>query len=327
VNAAHIKAVPERKTDVRDCEWIADLLAHGPLKGSFVPHESIRGLRDLTRYRKSLIDERARVVNRLHKLLETANIKLTSVATDVMGVSAQAMLGALLEGTTDPEVLAHLARGKLRTKLPEPKKALKGRFRDHHRLMLSAILSHIEFLDEAISHISEEVAMRILPFRNETEMLDMITGLNQRTVEVVISEIGVDMSRFTTDRHLASWAGVCPGNNESAGKRKTGNTRKGNIWLRRALIQAAQFCIRTDTYLAAQYHRLVPRRGTQKATMAVAHSILVIIYHVLKDKVPYQDLGSDYFSRINRTHVERHHIRRLESLGYKVHLEPLEAAA
>jgi transposase len=217
VNAAHIKAVPGRKTDVRDCEWIADLLAHGLLKGSFVPPESIRDLRDLTRYRKSLIDERAREVNRLHKLLETANIKLTSVATDVMGVSAQAMLGALLEGTTDPEILTHLARGKLRLKLPELKKALEGRFRDHHRLMLSAILSHIEFLDEAINHISEEVAARILPFRNEVEMLDMITGLNQRTVEVVISEIGMDMSRFPTDRHLASWAGLCPGNNESAG--------------------------------------------------------------------------------------------------------------
>lgn len=327
VNAAHIKAVPGRKTDVRDCEWIADLLAHGLLKGSFIPPDSIRDLRDLTRYRKSLIDERAREVNRLHKLLESANIKLTAVATDVMGVSAQAMLAALLEGTNDPDVLANLARGKLRSKLPELKQALLGRFRTHHRVMLGAILTHIEFLDAAIDDITTEVAVRTLPFTKEIELLDGIPGIDRRTAEVVISEIGLDMGRFPSDRHLASWAGLCPGNNESAGKRKSGKTRKGNIWLRRGLIQAAQSCIRTDTYLGAQYHRLVPRRGKHKAVTAVAHSILVIIYHVLNDKVPYRELGPDHFSRISRTHVERHHIKRLESLGYKVHLEPLEVAA
>lgn len=327
VNAAHIKAVPGRKTDVRDCEWIADLLAHGLLKGSFVPPDSIRDLRDLTRYRKSLIDERAREVNRLHKLLESANIKLAAVATDIMGVSAQAMLGALLEGTTDPHVMADLARGKLRTKLPALKHALEGRFRAHHRVMLGAILTHIDFLDQAIEDIGKEVAERILPFTKACELLDGIPGVNQRTAETVIAEIGTDMARFPSDRHIASWAGLCPGNRESAGKRRSGKTRKGNIWLRRALVQAAQSCIRTDTYPGSLYHRLVPRRGKQKAVVAVAHSILVIIYHMLKDNVPYRELGPNYLALLHRTHVERHHVKRLESLGYKVHLESIEEAA
>ncbi len=327
VNAAHIKRVPGRKTDVKDCEWIADLLAHGLLKGSFVPTDAFRDLRDLTRYRKALIDERVREVNRLHKLLETANIKLTSVATDVMGVSAQAMLGALLEGTTDPEVLANLARGKLRSKLPELKKALEGRLRAHHRLMLSAILSHIEFLDEAINHISEEVAARILPFLQDLDLLDGIPGVDRRTAAVTIAEIGVDMSVFPTGGHLASWAALCPGNNESAGKHKSGKTRKGNVWLRRTLIQAAQASIRTDTYLSAQYHRLVARRGKKKAVVAVAHSILVIMYHILKYKVPYKDLGSDYLDKTNAAHIRKYCIKRLEGLGLKVIVEPLEEAA
>jgi transposase len=327
VNAAHIKAVPGRKTDVKDCEWIADLLAHGLLKGSFIPPDSIRDLRDLTRYRKSLVDERTREVNRLHKLLESANIKLTSVASDIMGVSAQAMLAALLEGTNDPDVLANLAKGRLRSKLPELKKALEGRFRLHHRAVLGAILAHIDFLDQTIDDLGKEIATRTLPFATEIELLDGITGVNLKTVEVIISEIGVDMSKFPSDHHLASWSGICPGNNESAGKRKSGKTRKGNIWLRRALTEAAKSCVRTDTYLGAQYRRLVPRRGANRATVAVAHSLLVIIYHILKNKVPYRVLGPDYFSRLNRSHVEKHHVKRLESLGYKVHLEPAKEAA
>lgn len=328
VNAAHIKAVPGRKTDVRDCEWIANLLAHGLLKAGFVPPKEIRDLRDLSRYRTSLIDERAREVNRLHKLLETANIKLTSVATDSMGVSAQAMLQALLEGTTDPHILADLARGRLRKKLPELRKALEGRFTPHHRLLLETILAHIDFLDETIAGLGKEVAVCLAPFAREAELLDGVTGINMRTAEVIISEIGVTMDSFPSEKHLASWAGICPGNNESAGKRRSGKTRKGNPYLRRVLIQAAQACGNSkDSYLGAQYHRIAKRRGKKKAIIAVAHSILVIVYHILKYKIPFQDLGGDYFDRLNKAHLVRYHQKRLQGLGFKVTIESLEEAA
>ena len=328
VNAAHIKAVPGRKTDVRDCEWIADLLAHGLLKASFIPPEPQRDLRDLTRYRKVLIQERVREVNRLHKLLESANIKLTSVAKDVMGVSGRAMLKALLEGRTDPEMLAQLARGKLRKKLPELKKALEGRLREHHRFMLERILEHLDFLDGEIEEISKEVAARMGPFQEELALLGTIPGVNQMTAENIIAEIGVDMSRFPSERHLASWAGLCPGNNESAGKRKSGKTRKGDCWFRITMIEAGWGAARTkSTYLSSQYHRLAPRRGKKKAIVAIAHSLLVIVYHILKYKVPFVDLGADYFDKLNIEHVKRYHVKRLESLGVKVVLEPLEKAA
>jgi transposase len=328
VNATHIKAVPGRKTDVKDCEWIADLLAHGLLKGGFVPPEPIRDLRDLTRYRTSLIEERTCEVNRLHKLLETANIKLSSVASNIMGLSAQMMLKTLLEGTTDPDVLADLARGRLRKKLPELRKALQGRFRPHHRLLLETILAHIDFLEETIEGLSKEVAVRLVPFKEAAELLDGITGVDMRTVESLVAEIGVDMDMFPSDKHLASWAGICPGNNESAGKHRNGKTRKGNRYLRRALIQSAHACITTkDSYLGAQYHRIAKRRGKKKAIIAVAHSILVIVYHILKHKVPYRDLGPDYFDRINREHLVRYHQKRLQGLGFKVTVESLEKAA
>lgn len=328
VNAAHIKAVPGRKTDVKDCEWIADLLSHGLLKGSFIPPEPIRDLRDLTRYRKSLSDERVREVNRLQKLLESANIKLSCVATDVMGVSGRAMMEALLGGKTDPQALADLARGKLRKKLPLLKEALCGRFRPHHQFLLGEILSHIDFLDEAIASVSQEVQNRISPFSKEVGLLTTMTGVRQTVAENVISEIGVDMSYFPTHRHAASWAGLCPGNNESAGKRKSGKTRKGDRWLRRFLMEAAWAISRSDgTYLGALYHRLARRRGKKKAIVAVAHAILVIAYHILRDKVPYHELGSDHFDRLNITHVKRHLVQRLEGLGFKVTLEPSLAAA
>ena len=328
VNAAHIKAVPGRKTDVRDCEWIADLLAHGLLKASFIPPEPQRDLRDLTRYRKVLIQERVREVNRLHKLLESANIKLTSVAKDVMGVSGRAMLKALLEGRTDPEMLAQLARGKLRKKLPELKKALEGRLRSHHRFMLERILEHLDFLDGEIEAISKEVAARMGPFQQELALLDTIPGVNQMAAENIIAEIGVDMSRFPSERHLASWAGLCPGNNESAGKRKSGKTRKGDCWFRITMIEAGWGAARTkSTYLSSQYHRLAPRRGKKKAIVAIAHSLLVIVYHILKYKAPFVDLGADYFDKLNIEHVKRYHVKRLEALGVKVVLEPLEKAA
>lgn len=328
VNAAHIKRVPGRKTDVTDCEWIADLLAHGLLKGSFIPPKPIRELRDLTRYRKSLIDERVREVNRLHKLLQSANLKLSSVASDVMGMSGRKMMEALLEGNTDPEALADLAKGKLRKKLPELRKALEGRFSAHHRLILGHILAHLDFLDEAIEKISGEVAARTAPFDDLIQFMDTITGVDRKAAEGTIAEIGLDMEQFPTHRHLASWTGLCPGNNESAGKRKRGRARKGNQWFRRYAIEMALAASRSKgTYLNALYHRLVRRKGHKKAIVAVAHSILVIIYHVIKHRVPYRELGADYFDKLNATYIKRHYLKRLESLGFKVTLEPLEVAA
>jgi transposase len=328
VNAAHIKTVPGRKTDVKDCEWIADLLSHGLLRGSFIPPEPIRDLRDLTRYRKSLTDERVREVNRLQKFLEAANIKLSSVANDVMGASGRAMLEALTAGSTDPQVLSELAKGRLRKKLPELRKALEGRFRPHHRFMVGEILTHIDFLDEAIERISQEVSCRIVPFSKTVEVMDLVPGINQRVAEGILSEIGVEMNCFPTDGHAASWAGLCPGNNESAGKRKSGKTRKGDRWLRRYLIEAAWAASRKKgSYLSALYHRLVVRRGKKKAIVAVAHRLLVIIYHMLKDQGSYRELGPDHFNKVNAAHVQRHHVRRLESLGFKVILEPVAKAA
>ncbi len=328
VNAHHVKALPGRKTDVKDCEWIADLLAHGLVKGSFIPPEPILDLRDLTRYRKSLIDERIREVNRLHKLLETANIKLASLATNVMGISGKDMLHALLGGEADPEILAELAHGRLRKKIPALKKPLEGRFRPHHRFMLENILAHIDFLDESIATVTEEVVSRLDPFAQTVELLCTIPGVEKRTAQVIISEIGTDMSRFPSANHLASWAGLCPGNNESAGKRKTAKTRKGDQWLHRALVEVAWAASRTkETYLSSQYHRLVARRGKKKAIVAVAHSILVSVYHILSNGLPYQDLGPNYLDKLNEANIKRYHVRRLEELGYRVSITSLDQAA
>ena len=328
VNAHHIKALPGRKTDVKDCEWIANLLAHGLIKGSFIPPEPIRDLRDLTRYRKSLIDERIREVNRLHKLLESANIKLASVATNVMGISGKEMMYALLGGEADPEILSELARGRLRKKIPALKKALEGRFRPHHRFLLETILAHIDFLDESIATVSEEVVSRLDPFVQTIKLLRSIPGVELKTAEVIISEIGTDMSRFPSASHLASWAGLCPANIETGGKRKSGKTRKGDQWLRRTLVEVAWAASRTkETYLFSQYHRIAARRGKNKAIVAVAHSILVAIYHILVNAVPYQDLGANYLDKLNETNIKRYHVRRLEDLGYKVSITPLEQAA
>jgi len=328
VNAEHIKRVPGRKTDVTDCEWIADLLAHGLLRGSFIPPAPIRELRELTRYRKALIDERVREVNRLHKLLQTANLKLSSVASDVLGLSGRRMLDALLTGTTDPGVLADLALGKLRTKLPALQRALQGRFSPHHRVLLAHILAHLDFLDGAIAELSAEVQARTAPFEAVLAYLDTIPGVDRKAAEGTLAELGVDMERFPTHRHLAAWTGLCPGNHESAGKRRSGKARKGDPWFRRYAIEMALAASRTkDTYLSALYHRLVRRKGHKKAIVAVAHAIVVIMYHVIKHRVPYRDLGADYFDRLNVTAIKRHHVRRLEGLGFKVTLEPLEAAA
>jgi transposase len=327
VNAAHMKAVPGHKTDVKDAEWIADLLSHGLLKASFIPPQDIRDMRDLTRYRKSLTDERVREVNRLQKLLETANIKLASVATDILGVSGRAMLEALVAGNTDPEVLSDLAKGKLRKKLNLLREALNGRFRPHHQFMLGHIIAHLDYLDEAIEQLSKEVEEQINPFFQEIQLLDTIPGVDLKIAEAIVAEIGVDMSRFPSSGHLASWAGLCPGNNESAGKRKSGKTRKGDRWLKRFLIEAA-FAIShmKDNYLTALYHRLARRRGIKKAIIAVSHAIIVMAYHIISQKQPYYEFGADYFDRLNETYIKHSFIKRLESLGYEVALKPLTAS-
>jgi transposase len=322
VNAAHVKQVPGRKTDVLDCAWIAQLLEHGLLRGSFVPPAPIRELRDLTRYRKSLIQEQTREANRLHKVLEDTGIKLASVATDILGVSGRAMLEALVRGTTDPAGLAELARGRLRAKLPALRQALAGHFRPHHAFLVSQLLAHLDYLDEAISTLSARLAELMAPFADELARLDTIPGVAQRTAEVVIAELGIDMGQFPSDGHAASWAGLCPGNNESAGKHRSGKIRKGNRWLRTALIEAAQAATRTDSALAAQYRRIMRHRGHKKAVVAVAHSILVVAYHLMSRRTTYRELGAGYFDGRRAEQATRRAIQVLERQGYRVRLEP-----
>ncbi|HET8683664.1 MAG TPA: IS110 family transposase [Micromonosporaceae bacterium] len=322
VNAQHIKAVPGRKTDVRDCEWIADLLRHGLLRPSYVPDRPQRELRELTRYRASLVRERSAEVNRLQKTLEGANIKLAAVATDVLGKSGREILTELVAGQTDAAALARLARGKLRKKAPELERALVGRFGAHQRFLVARQLAHVDYLDGAIAELSAEIAERLRPFEAELARLDEVPGVGRYTAEVILAELGTDMGRFPTDRHAASWAALCPGNHESAGKRQSGKTRKGNRWLRAALTEAAQAAGRSHgTYLGAQYRRLAARRGKKKAAVAVGHSILVIAYHLLKDGTTYRDLGAQYFDARDQHSVERRLVRRLEALGNKVTIE------
>ena len=323
VNARHIKAVPGRKTDVRDCEWLADLLRHGLLRPSFVPDRPQRELRELTRYRTSLVQERTAEVNRLQKTLEGANIKLGSVATNVLGVSGRQMVEGLIAGEADAAALADLAQGKLRAKRPELERALTGRVGPHQRFLLARQLAHLDFLDEQIAQVSAEIGERLRPFTAQMARLETIPGVGRRTAEVLVAEIGPDMSRFPSAAHLASWAGMCPGNNESAGKRRSGRTRKGSPWLRTTLVEAAQAAGRTKgTYLAAQFRRLAGRRGKKRAAVAVGHTILVIVYHLLRDGTTYQDLGPQWFDTQDRRAVERRLCQRLEALGYKVTIEP-----
>ena len=327
VNPQHMRAVPGRKTDVKDSEWLADLLRHGLLTGSFIPPAPIRELRELTRYRKTLVQQRAQEVNRVQKTLEGANVKLAAVATDVLGVSGRAMLAALLDGQDDPEALAELARGRLRAKLPELRQALQGRVKPHHRILLAQMLAHIDFLEAAIADLHAEIEQALCPFDEAVELLQTIPGIGPVAAAAIVAEIGVDMSRFPSARHLASWAGVCPGNKQSGGKRLSGRTTQGNVWLRGMLGEVAWSIARSKgTYLHAQYHRLARRRGKHKAALAVAHSVLVIIYHLLRDQRPYADLGPDYFDRLDTARIQRHHVHRLEQLGYTVTLQPTEAA-
>jgi transposase len=321
VNAEHIKKVAGRKTDVQDAEWIADLLRHGLLKGSFIPGAQQRALRDLTRYRTRLIDARTEEVNRLQKVLEGANIKLASVVTDVTGVSGRAILAALLAGHATPAEMAELAKGRLRLKRTELCRALEGVLQPHQRFMVVELLGHIDYLDEAIAHLDAEVAEQTRPFEAELARLDSIPGVNRRIAEVLAAEVGVDMKPFADAEHLASWGAMCPGNKTSGGKRYGGKTRQGSPWLRRALTEAAHGAARKkNQYLKALYHRLAGRRGHKRAIIAVGHSILKIAYHVLTRQQTYQDLGETYFDERDREGVKRRAVRRLEQLGFTVNL-------
>lgn len=328
VNAQHLKTVPGRKTDMRDAEWLADLLRHGLVRGSLVPDRAQRELRELTRYRTSLVRERSAEVNRLQKTLEGANIKLASVASNVLGVSARAMLEELVAGATDAAEVAQLAQGKLREKVGLLERALTGRVAAHQRFLLAQQLAHIDFLDAALERVSGEISERLRPFEAALTRLDGIPGVGQRTAEGLLAEVGLVVERFPTAGHLASWAGMCPGQQESAGKRQSGRTRPGNPWLRAMLVEAAQAAGRTkETYLGTQYRRLAARRGAKKAAMAVGHSILVIAYHLLTEETEYEDLGSQYFDERDRQQVERRLVHRLERLGYQVTLEARDPAA
>ncbi len=315
INAVHVKKVPGRKTDVQDCVWLAQLLEHGLLRGSFVPPPPLRELRDLTRYRKVLIQERTREANRLHKVLEDAGIKLATVATDILGVSGRDMLHALVAGTTHPDVLAELARGTLRKKLPALRQALTGRFRAHHAFMVSQHLGHLDYLDETVTALSGRIEVALRPFATEHQRLDSIPGIAQRTAEVMIAEVGVDMCQFPSAQHLASWAGLCPGQNESAGKHKSGRIRPGNRWLRMTLIEAASLASRSrTTAFGARYRRIARHRGHKKAVVAVAHTMLVTAYHLPDRGMDYREPGVDYFRR-HAERAKRHAVRALERQG------------
>jgi transposase len=322
VNARHVKQVPGRKTDVADAAWLCQLLEAGLLRRSFVPPKPIRELRNLTRYRKALIGERQREANRLHKILEDTGIKLDCVASDILGVSGRAMLEALVHGTTDPELLAELARGRLRAKIPALREALVGRFEAQHALIVSTMLAHLDFLDQQVALLSQAIEEQLHPFAAAVELLCTIPGVQRRTAEALIAEIGTDMSRFPSAAHLASWAGQCPGNDRSAGRRRSATSRHGCKWLDTALTEAAMAATRSkDVYLAAQYQRLRIRRGHGRALGAVKHSILVACWHMLTTGELYREAGGDYYSRRDPERATRRLLAQLERLGHKVTLE------
>ncbi len=319
VNAQHIKAVPGRKTDVKDAEWICDLLRHGLLRGSFIPNKNQRELRELVRYRRSMIEERARQHNRIQKVLEGANIKLGSVVSDIMGVSSREMLDLMANGEENPEKLASPARGKLKNKKQDLELALQGRISSHQRMMLKTILRHIDFLTEHIQQVDEEIASRLEPSQEDIERLDSIPGISVTTAQQILAEIGIDVgNQFPSAAHLCSWAGVVPGHNESAGKKKSTKTKKGNKYLRSALIEAAHSVANSKTYLGALYRRTSARKGRKRAGMAVAHAMLRIAYYLLTRTEFHVDLGEDYFDKQKQQSIVNHSIKRLEKLGYEV---------
>lgn len=323
VSAQHLKLVPGRKTDVKDAEWIAELLRHGLLRGSFIPGRAERELRELNRYRTSLTRERAAEINRIQKVLEGANIKLASVATDVLGVSGRAMLQAMIEGVHDPAVLAELARGRMREKRHVLEAALRGHLSGHQRFMLDVQLRHIDELDAALQRVSDEIGERLRPFDSALNRLQTIPGVGPRTAQTILVEVGADMTRFPSAGHLASWAGVCPGQRESAGKRQSGKTRHGSPWLRASLVEAARASGRTKGYLGEYYQRLAARRGKKRAAIASAHTILIIAYHLLQDdRKTYEDLGTHYFDTRRQERNRNRLVQRLKGMGYAVTLTP-----
>jgi len=327
-NAQQLRRVPGRKTDVRDCAWIAQLLQHGLIAPSFVPPAPQQELRELTRQRVQLVRQKATLANRIQKVLEGANLKLGSVASDVLGKSGRAMLRALVAGQTDPAALAELALGRLRKQLPRLRPALTGRVTEHHRFLLELLLDEVEAVEGFLARLEGRIAAALGPFAEAVARLTTIPGVDRRAAEAVVAEIGPDMSRFPSEGHLASWAGMCPGNDESAGKRRSGRTAKGNPWLKRALVQAAWAASHaTGTYLAAFYRRLAARRGRKRALVALGHALLGIMYQMLRQGTEYADLGGDYFERRDREGLTRRLVHRLERLGHKVSLEPHEQVA
>jgi transposase len=324
VNPAHIKAVPGRKTDVNDATWVAQLLECGLLNASFVPPMEIRELREVTRYRRQLTEERSREVQRLQKVLEDANVKLSSVASDTLGVTGRMILEALCAGERDPDVLAGMAQRKLKAKTDELRQSVPGRFNQHHATMVAKLLAHIDFLEQSVCDLDDTVDQMMIPFVPARDRLDTIPGIGKRTAEIIIAEIGVDMTRFPTPRHLASWAGLCPGNNESAGKHKAAATRSGNPWLTSAMVEAAWSASRTKgCYLGVRFWRIAKRRGQQRALIAVAHTMLVICWHMLNDGTTYNELGTDYTNRQDQPDKRRNHlVDQLKQLGYDVELTP-----
>jgi transposase len=326
-NARHLKQVPGRKSDVRDCQWIAQLLQCGLLKGSFIPPLAQRELRDLTRHRTQLVDEKTRTINRIQKVLEDANIKLASVASDVMGVSGRAMIQRLIEGENNPYRLADLAQGQLRGKIPELEKALEGKLTDHHRFLLKLLRKELAQQQELIAELDTKIEEHTRPFAAEVKRLDAIPGVDHRVAEVLLAEVGLDMKPFPSDEHLSSWAGMCPGNEESAGKRRRRRITPGNRWLKRTLTQAAWAASHTkNTYLASQYRRVAGHRGRKRALIAVGHSMLVIFYHMIRSGATYAELGGDFFDRLEPERLTRYYVKRLERLGHKVTLETSVAA-
>jgi transposase len=321
-NAQHMKAVPGHKTDVKDSEWIADLLRHGLLAASFIPPKPIRDLRDLLRTRKALVRNRAQAINRVHKVLETANIKLSSVASDVLGKSGRDMIDAMLAGVSDAETLAQLARKRLRAKLPALREALEGQVEETHRILLRHLLDQIDFLQGKLDILSDEIEPRLAPYEAQLERLMQIPGVGRTAAASVLAELGTDMSRFPSAKHLASWAGLAPGNKQSAGKRQRASTTKGNTHVQTVLAEVVWVISHTkDNYLSAQYHRLARRIGKTRAIVAVSHSVLVIIYHLLRTNQDYHDLGPHYFQTLDTTRQRDWAVRRLEALGYTVTLD------